>query len=386
MQIVYAQEDAPSSYDQSVFLVGPTPRDAGTPSWRPAFIDALGAAGYTGVVFVPELRSGQRHQGYEFQVEWEKKHLDMADVIAAWVPRRLPEMPAFTTNVEFGRYVASGRMVYGRPSDAENVRYLDWLFKKHARCREPVDSMELLARDVTEMIETMGGPGWRPRRDGERHVPLNIWNLPSFQSWYTALLAAGNRLDWAEPLWTFPATGHPFAFALKVKLWVESEQRHKANEFILARPDVSCVLAYHKAADVWGTKIVMVREARAPARNVSGKVLELPSGSGMFDLITNAIHELEEETGLRIPADRFVAVQCRQLAATWSVHAAYLYAVELTDAEIAQAEASSGRRYGVSGDSEQTRVEVKTLKELLLYNDADWSMIGMLTKGLMQLV
>jgi len=40
-------------------------------------------------------------------------------------------MPAFTTNVEFGTYVKSGRIVYGRPDDAPNNRYLDWLYKKH---------------------------------------------------------------------------------------------------------------------------------------------------------------------------------------------------------------------------------------------------------------
>ena len=38
-------------------------------------------------------------------------------------------MPAFTTNVEFGRYIGSGRVVYGRPDNAEKCRYLDWLYQ-----------------------------------------------------------------------------------------------------------------------------------------------------------------------------------------------------------------------------------------------------------------
>jgi hypothetical protein len=48
----------------------------------------------------------------------------------------LPSRPAgesgFTSNVEFGRYVGSGRVVYGRPDGAPHTRYLDWLYQKLA--------------------------------------------------------------------------------------------------------------------------------------------------------------------------------------------------------------------------------------------------------------
>ena len=87
MHIVFAGEDAPQSYDKSIFLVGPTPRSKEVKSWRPAMIEALRLAGYDGEVFSPEHKDGIWQNSYDDQVEWEKKHLEMADIILAWVPR-----------------------------------------------------------------------------------------------------------------------------------------------------------------------------------------------------------------------------------------------------------------------------------------------------------
>jgi hypothetical protein len=47
-----------------------------------------------------------------------------------WIPRDLVWLPGFTTNVEFGRYIGSGKCVYGRPDSAPKNRYLDWLYQK----------------------------------------------------------------------------------------------------------------------------------------------------------------------------------------------------------------------------------------------------------------
>ena len=38
-------------------------------------------------------------------------------------------MAAFTTNVEFGYWLHSGKVIYGRPNDASKIKYLDWLYK-----------------------------------------------------------------------------------------------------------------------------------------------------------------------------------------------------------------------------------------------------------------
>lgn len=114
----------------SLFLAGPTPRDATVRSWRLDAIAVLRQLNFAGTVLIPERRDWQAQFDYLDQVEWEYAGLEGASVIAFWIPRDLRTLPGFTTNVEFGRYVGSGRVVYGRPDDAPNNRYLDWLYHK----------------------------------------------------------------------------------------------------------------------------------------------------------------------------------------------------------------------------------------------------------------
>jgi hypothetical protein len=131
LTIVYAGEEVTQKPAKSIFLVGPTPRSKDVPSWRPKMIAVLESHGYDGVVFSPEPRDGVWLTDYLTQVEWEKKHLEMCDLIIAWVPRDLNTMPAFTTNVEFGKYVGSGKLIYGRPDSSPKNRYLDWMYRDH---------------------------------------------------------------------------------------------------------------------------------------------------------------------------------------------------------------------------------------------------------------
>jgi hypothetical protein len=73
---------------------------------------------FTGTVLVPERQDWSAKFNYFDQVEWEYAGLESCSVIAFWVPRELQTLPGFTTNVKFGRYVGSGRCVYGRPDRA----------------------------------------------------------------------------------------------------------------------------------------------------------------------------------------------------------------------------------------------------------------------------
>lgn len=114
----------------SIFLAGPTSRSANVQSWRPEALDTLAELGFAGLVLVPERQDWSVKFDYQDQVEWEFAGLEVATVVAFRVPRQLPDLPGFTTNVEFGRYVGSGRCVYGRPSGAPHTRYLDWLYTK----------------------------------------------------------------------------------------------------------------------------------------------------------------------------------------------------------------------------------------------------------------
>lgn len=130
MRIIHALEEIPSQSCDGIFLAGPTPRDESTPSWRPEALKILEELDYQGVVYVPESRNWQPHDDYTGQIEWEWAALDKATNIAFWVPRSLPTMPAFTTNVEFGLHAKSGKAVLGYPPQAEKMRYLDALAKR----------------------------------------------------------------------------------------------------------------------------------------------------------------------------------------------------------------------------------------------------------------
>ena len=135
MKIFYSDSPLDGSLDvwgHSIFLAGPTTRDRRVPSWRPDAIKILRDLNYDGQVIYPEREVKVGHIDYDTQVEWEYHGLVNCDRIVFWIPRDLETMPAFTTNVEFGTYIKSGRIVYGRPDDAPKNRYLDWLYKKHS--------------------------------------------------------------------------------------------------------------------------------------------------------------------------------------------------------------------------------------------------------------
>ena len=134
MKLIYSSDPAYSECceEESLFLVGPTPRSKDVPSWRPDAIKALEELNYEGIVCIPERKDWQVKFTYEDQVEWEAESLEHCLTIVAWVPRDLQTMPAFTTNVEFGYWMGNfpDKMFYGRPDGAPNTRYLDWLYNK----------------------------------------------------------------------------------------------------------------------------------------------------------------------------------------------------------------------------------------------------------------
>jgi hypothetical protein len=135
INVVWAREPIPAG--PSVFLAGPTPRAATVASWRPDAITAIKAA-WTGAgplsVLTPESRGGRRAAEYHDQVDWEAAGLDTATAILFWIPRDVATLPGFTTNVEFGLYVRSGRVVLGCPLDCPNPernRYLIWVAQRY---------------------------------------------------------------------------------------------------------------------------------------------------------------------------------------------------------------------------------------------------------------
>ena len=152
MNIAYS--DKPLVVEKSsIFLAGPTPRTVDVESWRPEAIQILEELEFKGQVIVPE-RENWDGADYIGQVEWEDVGLNECSIIVFWVPRDLETMPAFTTNVEFGRFYKDPRVFYGRPKDSMNNRYLDWLYEKY-QGRPPIEHLfELMvtaANDAEEL-------------------------------------------------------------------------------------------------------------------------------------------------------------------------------------------------------------------------------------------
>lgn len=147
MILKYSGEDVKKEEGQvSIFLAGPTPRSKKIISWRNDAIKILNKFEYNGVVFIPEEREGKIRDDYINQADWEYEALSNSDLIIFWVPRSLPEMPAFTTNIEFGLWIRSGKILYGRPDNAKKIRYLDWLYNK-LLFKKPINNLEDLLKE-----------------------------------------------------------------------------------------------------------------------------------------------------------------------------------------------------------------------------------------------
>ena len=324
---------------------------------------------------------------------WEPKTLADPDETTFYVPKVWSAgMPALTTNVEFGLYAASGKIVFGAPPEASSVRYL-----QSTLLRETGDgTRHRTLRSTLEAAVARVGAG-ALRTGGEKEVPLHIWKTPAFQAWLASQKAAGNRLDGARLLWHFriPKVNFIFSWVLHVRVWIAAEERHKENEYVFARSDISTVCLYSWPSnlpdgltDITDVEVVLIREFRSPGRTDDGFVHELAGGSSFKpgqDPLRVASEEVHEETGLIIPASRFREVRSRQLAATLSAHHAHLFAAELTQQEMAQARllAESQETHGVVEDTERTYVEVTTLREMLAGGLVDWSMIGMVAQAVL---
>lgn len=140
---------------KSIFLAGPTPRGENVESWRTMACQIIEQYGFDGIVYVPEYSSWKPKADYVDQAQWERDALANSSVIAFWIPRFLPDMPAFTTNVEFGYWLHTGKVLYGRPDGAKKIKYLDWLYKTDMNT-EPFNNLEDLLINSVELANKIG--------------------------------------------------------------------------------------------------------------------------------------------------------------------------------------------------------------------------------------
>jgi 8-oxo-dGTP pyrophosphatase MutT (NUDIX family) len=395
MEIIYTGEELPKTITKSIMLCGPSARPGQEDEfahWRNDAIQILNDKGYTGTIFSPENRNGKFGEGFDYdnQVDWEDLCLNIADCIVFWVPRDIGldskgnlKLPAFTTNVEFGAWCDSGKVVFGAPSTADKVKYL----QRYAETYK-TGNYESLTETLQAAMDKVGEGA--ERSDGERYVPLMIWNTPSFQSWYKAQTGADNVLEKAEVLYSFRPGYKDFVFLwiLRVEMYITSEKRSKTNEFVLARTDTSSVLMWYPSPDsIEDYQVALIREFRSPASTEDGFIRELPGGSAHDPNGSpeeTAIEEIHEETGMMIKNDKLKFVQARQVYGTLSSHKSYLYSYELNKEELDWLKSQDGIVHGVEEDTERAFVEIKSLKEILESCDVDWCNLGMIMSVLIK--
>lgn len=211
--VVYANERPPDAWDASLFIAGPMPRTTDVPSWRPAALHAVERA-WRGadelVVFVPEPRSG-RPLRYDHHT-WEDSWLAVVDAILFWVPRDMQTLPGLTTNVEFGRWEASGRVVLGTPPGAVHVGYL-----RDCAVRNDIPVADTLDEAAAAAMSLIGDgshrTGW------ERQVPLRVWRHPELRAWLDAACLRGFTPIGARVLWLqCDSAGMPTRWVMTVQL------------------------------------------------------------------------------------------------------------------------------------------------------------------------
>lgn len=154
--IVSYSDDKVIKGSKAIFLAGPTIRkeqqeDWTKPSWRKEALKILDEIGYDGIVYVPEYSSMRDYIDKDEQFEWEWEALHNSDLVVFWVPRRFPDLPAMSTNVEFGFYITQKPILYGRPVDADKNGYLDKLYNKYLM-KEPYKDLKSLLQSAVNFI------------------------------------------------------------------------------------------------------------------------------------------------------------------------------------------------------------------------------------------
>lgn len=389
MKLVFSDDQLPTEVTKSIFLAGPSPRyyigsKIATDTWRHLAVDLLAEAGYDGHVFIP-LPKFAFYPGiatdqvidYLRQIEWEKSAMNRADVLFFYVDRK-QDNQGLTTNIEFGKYVDSGRMVYCRPRDAVKVRYMDELV---IGADKPFFTS--MKEGLIASVERIGEGVHRV--DGECAVPAIVFKSEQFQDWYGNVKKAGNELRGFEikSILTFKQDSFLFGFAAWVNVFITRENRSKTNEWIFSRTATSYVAAYYDHPDGF-RRILLTREFRSPANNNQGYVYELAGGSSVGEKVTpieNAAKELEEETGLKVTDhSRFKFLGNRQTFATYLTMRMFAVGIALTEEEFNQVQ-SDAEKATILGENEEEQITLHIAKESEILSGqypCDWTTLGII--------
>lgn len=147
---IITPEDKIVKSKNSVFLAGTTPKNRKN-DWRKQIIAILQEKGFNGTIFNPDYTEIANKLTYEDQIMWEIKAMKACGVVAFWIDRDLPKRPGLTTNVEFGYWLRSDKVVYGRPENSEKCFYLDYTYKYEQK-KKHVLTLNQLADEIINKL------------------------------------------------------------------------------------------------------------------------------------------------------------------------------------------------------------------------------------------
>lgn len=136
--------------EKSIFLAGPLPRKKDIKNWKDDALEYLRELNYDGVVYIPEKTNNKIIEGDLDQTNWEIEAMKSAKVILFWIPREFPDMLGLTTNVEFGLWLSSGKVLYGRPDNAYMIEYLDLMYEKYYN-KKPHNNLYNLIKEAVDL-------------------------------------------------------------------------------------------------------------------------------------------------------------------------------------------------------------------------------------------
>ena len=150
MTLIYSKETIKHN-GRTIFLAGPSQRRDTDISWRPEAIEFFKKNNFKGTLILPEEKPGVSiRPDYNDQIEWEEEGLTLADIILFWIPRDLERAPGFTTNIEWGYWLAEApwKLVLGSPENAPKMNYLNYYADKYTVPR--FDDLEAMIKFICE--------------------------------------------------------------------------------------------------------------------------------------------------------------------------------------------------------------------------------------------
>lgn len=309
MIIIYNRQNPPNFFAKSIYLAGINTKSTYNKSWREEAIDILKDFEYDGVVFFPEddpdgefkfPDKNTNPKEYEDQIRWERKWLNAVDCILFWIPRE--DNKGLITNVEFGTFINSGKIVVGSIKDKEKTddnNYLKILAKEYnIDWQYSLGNCVRLALDIIDKGSNRVG--------SEREIPIKIWNDKSFKDWKNSInsndLACNiQNIDILYQYYT-NISKKLFLWIMQPNIEILKENRNKTNEFIIGRPDiVSFVLYSINTKNIYDSKVLLVKEFRSSCKNNTGYVYDLPCGTiDSEDPFKTVLKELKEETSIEL--------------------------------------------------------------------------------------